>query len=148
LTLILPGALRAQIEREAKAVFPGECCGLIEGLRTADTFEAERLHPARNLAQALGRFEIAPEDHFAALKAARGRGRRLIGCYHSHPGGAAKPSPDDAKGAGEQGFVWVIAATQGAAFELAAFVYRGPCFEPLRLAIGADCVTSSLKVRR
>jgi len=60
---------RARIAAAARAAFPRECCGLIEGIWEADSASALRLHPAANLAEAADRFEIAPEDHFAALKA-------------------------------------------------------------------------------
>ena len=119
----LPEALRAQILQEARKAFPGECCGLVEGLRLegGDEFRITALHPARNLAAAPDRFELAPEDHFRALKAARANNRDLIGCYHSHPNGRAEPSATDRAGAGEENFLWLIATGEG----LEAFVYLG-----------------------
>ena len=129
----LPAVLAEQIRREAAAAHPGECCGLIEGERDGDVFRATALHPARNLAQAADRFEIDPRDHLAASKAARANGRQLIGCYHSHPAGRAQPSARDLAGAGEEDFLWLIAAGE----ELAAFVYFGGGF------VGVDCRMSS-----
>jgi proteasome lid subunit RPN8/RPN11 len=108
--LILPPALRARIENEARSAFPRECCGLIEGSRCGEDALATVLHPARNLAAGNDRFEIHPEDHFAALKAARARGQSLIGCYHSHPKGPPRPSAHDRQGAQEEHFLWLIAA--------------------------------------
>jgi proteasome lid subunit RPN8/RPN11 len=115
----LPKDLRAQILEEAAAAFPGECCGLVEGIRSDGAFQVAALHAARNLAPASDRFEIAPEDHVQALKAARANGRALIGCYHSHPNGRAEPSAIDKEGAGEENFLWLIAAGR----TLGAFVY-------------------------
>jgi proteasome lid subunit RPN8/RPN11 len=152
--LALPVLLQNQIAGEAIAAYPRECCGLIEGLRVegaaeGDGFRAVALHPARNLAAAADRFELDPADHIAALKAARARGHVLIGCYHSHPGGHAAPSPADQGGAAQADFVWLIAATDGAACRLAAFVYRAPGFDAVALctSVGADLVTSSLNER-
>ena len=108
--LILAPELRAQILREARVASPRECCGLVEGVRDRATVRATALHPARNLSTEADRFEIDPTDHFAALRAARARGRDIVGCYHSHPNGEPAPSPRDAAGAAEQGFVWLIAA--------------------------------------
>jgi proteasome lid subunit RPN8/RPN11 len=145
--LLLPGALRDEIARQAKSAFPRECCGLIEGMREGDFHVARMLHPARNRAEASDRFEIDPADHIIAARSARGRGHRLIGCYHSHPNGDLNPSPHD--GGGEEDFLWVIAATDGANCRLAAFVYRAPGFDGVVLsdALGADFVTSSLNER-
>lgn len=132
--LLLPAALRAQILAEARAAVPRECCGLMLGRRGGDGATATSLHPARNDAAGHDRFEIAPEDHFAAQRAARGAGEALIGCYHSHPQGAPVMSAADLAGAGEENFLWLIATPQGA---LAAFVYFNG------VATGADLVTSS-----
>jgi proteasome lid subunit RPN8/RPN11 len=119
--VMLPDGLKTQILAEARKAFPGECCGLLEGLRdaTGDEFRITALHPARNLAAAQDRFELAPEDHIRALKAARANYRDLIGCYHSHPNGRAEPSESDRAGAGEENFLWLIAAGES----VAAFVY-------------------------
>ena len=147
MTLILPPHLRAQIEEEARAAFPRECCGLIEGRRRDDFVEAMALHVTRNLATADNRFEIHPEDHFAALKAARDNGRSLIGCYHSHPKGSPVPSATDRAGAQEEDFLWLIAALPRAEgpVTLAAFAYCAAGFFSIDLdgPAGADLVTSS-----
>lgn len=130
----LPDGLRAQILREARDIHPHECCGLIEGACEAQTFRIAALHPARNLAELPHRFEIDPQDQFAAAKAARAQGRAIIGCYHSHPNGRAQPSAIDQAGAGEENFLWLIASNE----DLNAFVYLRGAF------VGADWVTSSV----
>ena len=129
--LALPDALRAQILAEARAARPRECCGLVLGRRVGADAAAATLHPARNLASAADRFELAPEDHFSAQRAARGQGLAVIGCYHSHPDGAARPSAADRAGAGEEGLVWLIAADG----VLAAFVFERDGFAAAELAI-------------
>jgi proteasome lid subunit RPN8/RPN11 len=149
--LALPREYRARIESQARGAYPGECCGLIEGRRDGDDAFALALHPACNLATRHDRFEIHPEDHFAALKTARSNGHAIIGCYHSHPGGEARPSETDRAGAGEENFLWLIATLAAADGPIAwgAFVYRGAIFEPVAFgeADGADLVTSSGKLR-
>ena len=115
----LPDDVRERILREAADALPRECCGLLEGTRADDGFRITALHPARNLATAPDRFEIDPQDHFAAHHAARARGHALIGCYHSHPHGPAQPSATDRAGAGEEAFLWLIAGSG----QLNAFVY-------------------------
>jgi desampylase len=151
--LILPDALRAQIEREARAVFPRECCGLLEGIRHASSsliygggvarramegghaVEAIALHPTQNIAQTADAFEIDPAAHIALLRAVRGTGRAIVGCYHSHPNGRAEPSERDRAGASETGFVWLIAALNGeSGCTVKAFTFDGNGFSPLTLS--------------
>ena len=126
--LVLPREMRLRILEEARIAFPRECCGLLEGVRAAngEDFRVTALYPAQNLAPESDRFEIAPQDHFRAFKAARSNGAGLIGCYHSHPNGRAEPSAADKAGAGEEDFVWLIAAGN----RLEAFVYRCGEFSP------------------
>ncbi|MBV9993225.1 MAG: M67 family metallopeptidase [Alphaproteobacteria bacterium] len=114
-------ALRAALLAEARAAHPRECCGLLEGTGKAVT----ALHPARNLADAPDRFEIDPALQFRL----RREGRNIVGCYHSHPDGAAEPSPRDAQAASQAGFVWLIVGGDA----LGAFVWDGARFERLEL---------------
>lgn len=129
--LVLPQRLRVRIEEEALAAHPRECCGLIEGVREGEIVIALAVHQAANLAARADRFEIDPAAQFALLRSLRGTGRKIVGCYHSHPDGRAEPSARDAEGASEPGFVWLIAGGDGA---MAAFVFHGGAFEPLALA--------------
>jgi desampylase len=146
--LDLPPALSARIAGQAGRSFPAECCGLIEGFSDQGWFRATELHPARNLSSAPDRFEIDPKDHIAAMKAARARGARVIGCYHSHPNGEARPSAQDLDQAAEEDFLWLIAATDGAGCRIKGYVYRGSAFSELAMTpLGADWVTSSRKTR-
>jgi proteasome lid subunit RPN8/RPN11 len=138
--LALPQALRAGIEAQARTAYPAECCGLVEGALVEGRADGEvmwalALHPARNIAERRDRFEIHPADHFAALRAARANGHAIIGCYHSHPGGIAQPSPTDRAAAGEENFIWLIAAIAkaDAPVSLGAFVYSRAGFLPLDL---------------
>jgi desampylase len=138
--LILPGILAEQIAAEVRAALPGECCGLLEGVMMGDDTRICALHPARNLCVAVDGFEIDPADHIAAARMARAKGHVLVGCYHSHPHGGVAPSARDLTGAGQEGFIWLIAAPEG----MAAFVYSAGGFAPIGLATGALLVTSSL----
>ena len=131
-TLRLAPDLRAQIEREARAAFPRECCGLIEGTRTREEALAKVLHATHNMAWELDRFEVDPVDQFRILRAARDNGAEVVGCYHSHPNGTAEPSEHDRESAREEGFVWVIAAlTDGDNAVLAAFAVQSGQFVPI-----------------
>ena len=129
----LPAQLRDAIFAAARAAHPAECCGLVVGIVDDDQVHVAALHPARNLSADDGRFQIDPADHIAAQKSARAGGHSIVGCYHSHPGGVAQPSGADLAGAGEDNFLWLIAAGE----RLCAFVYLRSEFT------GADWVTSS-----
>ncbi len=136
--LILPAALRAQIDDAAREACPRECCGLIEGLREGTCATAIALHPVRNMASDPDSFEIAPADHFRILRAARAHGRTVIGCYHSHPGGRPAPSPRDGDNPGADDFVWLIAALPTRAnalgrVEFGGFAAARGAFRRLRL---------------
>ena len=125
-------ALADALRAAARAAYPDECCGLLEGVRDGDRFHVTALHPARNLAARSDRFEIDPVDHIAAQRTARANGRSIIGCYHSHPDGVARPSQTDAAGAAQEDFLWAIVAGE----ELGCFVYRDGGF--LGCVTGAD----------
>ena len=125
-------ALADALRAAANAAYPDECCGLLEGVRDGGQLHVKALHPARNLAARSDRFEIDPADHIAAQKIARANGRGIIGCYHSHPGGAAQPSQTDQAGAVQDDFLWAIVAGETIGF----FVYRDGGF--LGCVTGAD----------
>ena len=122
----LPEALRAQIEAEARTAYPREACGLLVGQRSGERVEIFLAHPALNVAERDDRFEIDPQAQFTLLHALRGTGREIVGCYHSHPNGRGEPSPADAAGASETGFVWLITGvTETAISAVNAFVFDG-----------------------
>jgi proteasome lid subunit RPN8/RPN11 len=135
-SVFLPAALRAQIEAEARAAYPRECCGLLVGQRSGERTEIFLAHPALNVAAGDNRFEIDPQAQFTLLRALRGTGREIIGCYHSHPHGRAEPSQKDATGASEIGFIWLIASvTPTKVPALNAFVFDGARFQPTSLHV-------------
>ena len=91
--------------RHARAEAPNECCGLLVGRRGA----IEGSVRARNLQSSPTRYLIDPADHFAAMRAARSQGRRVIGAYHSHPASPAAPSESDVSEAtGGPDFLYLI----------------------------------------
>ncbi|HXM00371.1 MAG TPA: M67 family metallopeptidase [Rhizomicrobium sp.] len=131
--LVLSGELRAQIEENARAALPRECCGLIEGVRAQA--RAIALHPVRNLAREDDRFEIDPADHIRLRRALRGSGREIIGCYHSHPDGRPELSARDRDSVAGDDFIWLVAAVAGGEFALAAFTSsEADAISPLPLA--------------
>ncbi|MDG2532370.1 M67 family metallopeptidase [Sphingomonas sp. HITSZ_GF] len=92
--------------REISAVSGArEACGLLFGTEDAVTgFQAvENVHEAPDR-----HFEIDPVALFAALRAERAGGPRILGYWHSHPSGDPTPSITDAAMAAPDGKLWVI----------------------------------------
>jgi proteasome lid subunit RPN8/RPN11 len=101
------------IARDAARASPAECCGLLIG--SGDVIE--QALPAPNVSpEPLARFEIDPQALVDAHRAARAGGPRVLGYYHSHPGGAAAPSAVDRAQASGDGKVWAIAGIGGVTF--------------------------------
>jgi proteasome lid subunit RPN8/RPN11 len=98
------------ILRAALRAFPQECCGLIEGIDCEDGWRAIRLHETANLAEDPSRyFLVDPQAQFDLMRVLRGGGRRILGCFHSHPNGRAEPSATDLAQAYESNFLYLIA---------------------------------------
>lgn len=95
--------LGALLDRAA-ATPDREVCGLLFGAPD----RIDRAEAAANVAdRPQDTFEIDPRALFAALRAERAGGGRMIGHYHSHPNGSAEPSPRDLAAA-EPGRYWLI----------------------------------------
>lgn len=134
-TISISDVLRERIAEDARAAYPKECCGLIEGMVTNQEARVLAIHATRNLADAPDRFEIDPAEHIRLQRAARNVGNAIIGCYHSHPNGSAEPSPHDRESAAEEDFLWLIAALDsGKTPRLSAFIWQDAAFRPVPLA--------------
>lgn len=105
MVLEITSTLRAGLLKAARATPHVEVCGLLFG---ADA-RIDAMTICNNVADDPRRtFELDPAALFAALRAERGGGPRLIGYWHSHPSGTVTPSATDAARAAPDGKVWVI----------------------------------------
>jgi len=124
----LTSAAHTAILAAAEAAHPHEACGLLLG--TAAHIEtalpAANVHP-----EPQHHFEIDPAALIAAHKAARSGGPQLIGYFHSHPNGLARPSATDAAQASGDSRIWAIAA----AGVVTLWLDSPSGFEPLSYAI-------------
>jgi proteasome lid subunit RPN8/RPN11 len=93
--------------------------------------------PAANIAESpADSFEIDPAALFAAHRSERAGGPRVIGHYHSHPVGPARPSARDAEAAGEAERLWLIVGEGGlTAWRAVPGGTIEGAFEPVRLDI-------------
>ncbi len=118
---------------------PGaEVCGLL----LADPGSQDRIAsilPAANVAaDPARRFEIDPAILIRAHRAERDGGPRIIGCYHSHPGGDPAPSAEDAAQAEPNGALWLICAGPPWTTSLSRAVPEGRVqgrFDPVTLIV-------------
>ena len=114
-----------QLKDEAEKVFPAECCGLLIG-RGSESLEVTDVITADNLSQSSDRFLIDPQVQFDWMRKLRGTERRIVGHYHSHPNGLAKPSNYDEAVAVDRHQVWIIVPIKaGAAGEPKGFLFMG-----------------------
>lgn len=114
--LLLSESQRKQIEREALAAYPNECCGIMFGLQTAGERRISLLHAVDNAfehVERFHRFSISPKDLMAAEESAAEREEMVLGFYHSHPDQSAEPSEIDRTHAWEF-YSYVIISVQNA----------------------------------
>lgn len=111
--LPIPEFVFVQLMAEARCAHPRECCGILlgDGMRINALQPAANVHPSPET-----HFEIDPQALINAHRAAREGGAEVLGYYHSHPSGSAKPSQTDRAMAAGDGKVWAIVAQEGIRF--------------------------------
>lgn len=108
-----------------------EICGLLFGEGSHIGRAVLMANVAKNPANS---FEIDPAALFAAIRAERDGGERIIGHFHSHPTGSTNPSARDAEMALDTGQIWLIVATG----EIDAWRVLSPGrLEPVELALAS-----------
>jgi proteasome lid subunit RPN8/RPN11 len=118
-----------EVVAHARADAPDECCGLLLGVGDV----VDEVLRARNIQRSPTRFQIDPEDHFAAIRRARSSGRLVLGAYHSHPRGPRSPSPTDAAEVSDPALVHVIVSLDAEPPSVLAFAWHDGNFVPLTL---------------
>ncbi|MDH3254071.1 MAG: M67 family metallopeptidase [Acidobacteriota bacterium] len=119
-SLHISGDQLSVVRRHAEVDYPEECCGVLVGVRhdgvTRVTAVVET--PNRSRARTGKRYEISPRDLLGAMLDARARGEDVVGYYHSHPDGRARPSDVD-RGEAWRGVSYLIVAVrEGTAGEI------------------------------
>ena len=110
MSIRIPATVIQDMLSHARAEAPRECCGLLIG-KGASVARSVR---ARNLDTKATRYLIDPDDHFAAIRAARAEGFEVIGAYHSHPSSGPVPSATDiAEANSGSEFLYVIVSLTG-----------------------------------
>jgi proteasome lid subunit RPN8/RPN11 len=129
----ISSALLERLVRDAEAAGPIEICGLLLG----EPGLIAGLAPVTNAHPEPGRgFALDPAGHVQAARAAREAGKTVVGHYHSHPSGNARPSQADAARAQEQDVYWMIVGAGEARLWISR---RGGStlgsFDPIELAL-------------
>jgi proteasome lid subunit RPN8/RPN11 len=90
--VVIPAAIRAELEQHARAEEPNEACGLV----AFKDGRAERYLPARNAAASPYRFELEtqPEDWFLEDEGFE------LAVFHSHISSPPRPSRTDVENIG------------------------------------------------
>lgn len=96
-----------RLHAEAEAAHPEECCGILlgEGGAIVAIVPARNVHP-----EPARHFEIDPQALVDTHREARSGGPQVLGYYHSHPNGLARPSATDRAMAAADGAIWAIIA--------------------------------------
>jgi len=127
--LEISSAVLHRIIADANADPACEQCGLLFG----DSVRVADATPCANVATDPARtFEIDPAALFAALRAERTGGPKLIGYWHSHPSGDVRPSATDAAMAAADGKLWLIVAGEAFAVWRATGEAGATRFEAVR----------------
>ncbi|SDF18805.1 Proteasome lid subunit RPN8/RPN11, contains Jab1/MPN metalloenzyme (JAMM) motif [Halorubrum xinjiangense] len=115
------------VVRRADAGGAEEVCGVLAGTRRDgdEPSVVARAHEAENVADAPEtRYRIDPETQLELFESIEADGRDVVGFYHSHPTGPARPSETDAARATWPGYSYVICALDGRPF-VGSWRWRG-----------------------
>lgn len=118
--------LEGMVEHAREAA-PLECCGLLVGR----TERVDERIACTNEAQSRVSFSIPPLELLDLFRTLRQEGKRLLGIYHSHPGGPAVPSRRDvAEFAYPDASYWIV-SLQRPEPVVRCFSWTGSSFRPV-----------------
>ena len=97
MTLHIACDILETLTQHAEAEFPNECCGILIGRQDPDWSCVKRVVPADNIAESDRRraYQIDWRTLFEVIRSARRGPDEVVGFYHSHPDGTARPSQRD-----------------------------------------------------
>ena len=96
--IVIESGPLSQMNAQALAIFPDECCGFLFGREDTDGKRIILVSREADNAKSgdkRRRFEITGKDYLQAERFAEESGLLLLGIYHSHPGHPAMPSEQD-----------------------------------------------------
>lgn len=133
---VLPDDVVDAILAQAEAQRPLECCGLLVGQRDVVVAAVAM----RNVsASPASRFELDSREHIELRRTLRKflPPLEIVGVYHSHPDGAARPSVTDVAEAHYPGWLHVIVGWYGGNTEVRGFLLSRENVTPVELVPAA-----------
>jgi proteasome lid subunit RPN8/RPN11 len=122
-----------RIAKQAASSPHRETCGLLLG-RADEIVDAVAV-PNAAADPATG-FVLDPATHVMTSRQARARGLRLIGHYHSHPGGNPEPSrADAAKCNGDDAYWMIVTAKEQSLWLSRSGGVTAGAFDPVELTV-------------
>jgi proteasome lid subunit RPN8/RPN11 len=136
MAFVLPRVVREAMVEHARRERPLECCGLLVGWN-GSILEAV---PMTNIAASPTRFRVDDREHIALRRILRQRVplQQIVGVYHSHPAGPARPSETDVAEAYYPDWLYVIVGLAGERAQVRGFALDEGRMRPVRLFIDAS----------
>jgi len=108
--LRIPRAVLDAVYAHARSGAPQEVCGILAGVREADTHVVRRAYPVRNVhPRPVGEYQLDPQEQLrVTLEVEDDLGMEVLGFYHSHPAGPARLSATDAARASWPGASYLL----------------------------------------
>jgi proteasome lid subunit RPN8/RPN11 len=127
----MPIAVRRALIAHARREVPRECCGFLVG-HAGSVVAAVA---CANVARGTTHYRIAPREHIDLRRVLRDFRPPLtiVGVYHSHPAGPARPSATDLAEAHYRQWIQVIVGLTGARAQVRAYMFSREHAVRLRL---------------
>jgi proteasome lid subunit RPN8/RPN11 len=144
--VILPRGVRQAIVAHARRERPRECCGLLVGSGREVAFAVA----ATNVAPGETRYRVDDREHIQLRRVLRSFSPPLeiLGVYHSHPRGDARPSATDVAEAAYADWFHVIVGLKAGRAAVAAFRLTAGTVWPVTLRASRPGRVSSTGRRR
>ncbi len=111
---VIPMAIRLKWIEACRKRLPYEACGIVFGRVDGNRLNVEGFAIVRNAAPDPSKaFFFEPDDWVRAWYDAERSGKRIVGIFHSHPGGTARPSATDTDQRPDWGAYWIIGLASG-----------------------------------
>lgn len=120
----------ASVLAHAREGAPTEMCGVLGGRRADGVATVTETRRVANVAGTpRNRYELDPAEQVAAMDELETEGHEVVGFYHSHPRGPARPSGVDEARATWEGYSYCIVSLAGDEPTAGSWRWTGDVFE-------------------